>query len=349
MTTGTPETCERVLVKAPFQFRRESVPLPNPRDADYLVRVDVCGLCRSDLHAAADWAHDWQEVGHEFGGTIVAAQRHDGRFAVGDRVAVRNAADCGQCQACRAGASRSCERLIVNMQGFRDYALCHERSLVDASGLDDDMLSLVEPTNVALDLLHAAHVDHTQRVTVLGSGTLGLLTAYVARHVWGVSDIAMVGRSASSPLAEAFGVSAYVAFEEVDGKRQPGGQPGRPRLRHADRVLVTTPPSTLASALKVCRHGGSVVTVGLDDFERCNVSLDISQLIFRQQTLTGLCAAPNAHFKESVSVLRQHGNVLRQLIGRRTSRSGLEGALQAWSTRPHYEGKTIIVRGEAAQ
>lgn len=337
MTFGTPETCERLLVKAPFEFRRERAPLPDSWNADYLVRVDVCGLCRSDLHAAANWAHDWQEVGHEFGGTIVATKRAGGRFAVGDRVAVRNAADCGQCPACLAGASRSCQRLIVNMQGFRDYALCHERSLVDASGLDDDTLSLVEPANVALDLLHAANVEPKHRVAILGSGTLGLLTTYFATHVWGAAEAVMFGRTPSSPLAEAFGASAYRSFDQAEAPRY-----------HADRVLVTTPPSTLDSALKVCRHGGWVVTVGLDDMERCTVALDVSRLIFGQQTLKGVCAAPNAHFEQAVTLLRLHGHVLRQLIGRRTPRTGLEGALRAWQGRAHYEGKTIIVRGEDA-
>lgn len=340
MPIGAPETCERVLVKAPFQFRRERVPLPDEWDADYLVRVDVCGLCRSDLHAAENWAHDWQEVGHEFGGTIVAARRQDGRFAVGTRVAVRNASTCGQCSACLAGAPRGCSRLVVNMQGFRDYALCDERSLVAASGLDDDTLALVEPTNVALDLLHAADLHPTHRVIVLGSGTLGLLTAYLARHAWGAFEVVMVGRAASSPLAAAFGVSAYLSFEEAD----------RPRSVHpAERVLVTTPPSTLESALKFCRHGGSVLTVGLDDTERCSISLDISRLIFGQHTLKGVCAAPNAHFDQAVGLLRQHGDVLRPVIGRRIPRPGLEGALQAWHTRPHYEGKTVIVGGEGAR
>jgi L-iditol 2-dehydrogenase len=334
MTFGTPETCERLLVKAPFEFRRERVPLPDSWNADYLVRVDVCGLCRSDLHAAADWARDWQEVGHEFGGTIVAARRPDGLFSVGDRVAVRNAADCGECAACLAGNSRSCQRLIVNMQGFRDYALCHERSLVDASGLDDDLLSLVEPTNVALDLLHAANIDSTHRLAVLGSGTLGLLTAYLARHVWAVTEIVMVGRTPASPLAETFGASAYRSFEQMETPRY-----------HADRVLVTTPPSTMDAALRLCRHGGWIVTVGLDDTDRCTIAVDISQLIFGQQTLRGLCAAPNAHFVQAVSALRQHGRVLRQLIGRRTPRTGLEGALRGWQDRAHFEGKTIILRG----
>ena len=340
MTTATPETCERLLVKAPFQFRRDRVPMPDPSAADYLVRVDVCGLCRSDLHAATDWAHDWQEVGHEFGGSIVAARRPGGRFAVGDRVAVRNAAACGQCGPCLAGASRACVRLVVNMQGFRDYAMCDERSLVDASGLDDDALALVEPTNVALDLLHAADLHHRHRVVVLGSGTLGLLTAYLARHVWGNAEIVMVGRAATSPLALAFGASAYLSLDEA----------ARPRSVHpAERVLVTTPPSTLDSALRLCRHGGTVVTVGLDDFERCRIAVDISRLIFGQHTLKGVCAAPNAHFEQAVDLLRQHGDVLRQLIGRRMPRVDLEAALHEWRSRPHYEGKTIILGGERSR
>lgn len=339
MTTVTPETGERLLVKAPFQFRRERVPLPDPSAADYLVRVDVCGLCRSDLHAAEDWARDWQEVGHEFGGTIVAASRRDGRFAVGGRVAVRNASACGRCDACRAGTPRACTRLVVNMQGFRDYALCDERSLVDASGLDDDALALVEPTNVALDLLHAADLQPQHRVVVLGSGTLGLLTAYVARHVWGSEEVVIVGRAAASPLARTFGASAYLTLEEAV----------RPRSVHpAERVLVTTPPSTLDTALRLCRRGGSVVTVGLDEIERCRIPVDISTLIFGQYTLKGVCAAPNAYFEQAVDLLRRHGAVLRQLIGRRTPRAGLEGALHDWRSRSHYEGKTIILGGEGA-
>jgi hypothetical protein len=86
--------------------------------------------------------------------------------------------------------------------------------------------------------------------------------------------------------------------------------------------------------------------VGLDDFERCRIELDVSRLIFRQQTLTGVCAAPNAHFPQAIELLRAHGEVLRQLIGRRTPRGDLAGALRAWHDRAHYDGKTIIGGGE---
>lgn len=337
MSIGTPGTCEKLLVRAPFQFRRERGPLPDPGASGYLVRVDVCGLCRSDLHAAASWAGDWQEVGHEFGGTVLAAPAA-ARFAPGDRVAVRNASPCGQCPSCQAGVARACARLVVNMQGFRDVAVCDARSLVDASGLDDDALALVEPTNVALDLLHAAGLERTHRVTVVGAGTLGLLTAYLARHVWGVPQVTLVGRRPCSPLAASLGLTDYV-------QAVPCGDlsPGRRAAHTADRVLVTTPPSTLEDALAFCRPGGWVLTVGLDDTERCRITLDIGRLIFGQHTLKGVCAAPNAHFEQAIEVLRLHGPHLRAIIGRRVPRAALESALQDWHTRVQYEGKTIVV------
>lgn len=345
MTIAQPETCEHLLVKAPFQFRRERMPVPAPGANGYLVRVDVCGVCRSDLHAASSWAVDWQELGHEFGGTVVAAPPIGGRFAAGDRVAVRNASPCGQCPACVAERPRACERLVVNMQGFRDYAVCDERSLVDASGLDDDALSLVEPTNVALDLLHASQIEPAHRVTVMGSGTLGLLTAFVAKHVWGVADPLIVGRAQSSPLTQALGVGTYLSFEQTGRSRGPRDA----RFRHADRLLVTTPPSTLSEGLPLCRPGAWLVTVGLDDTERCTIALDISRLIFGQHTLKGVCAAPNAHFDQAVSFLRTHGPALRPLIGRRVHRTALEGVFSSWHERSRYEGKTIVLNGKAVQ
>jgi threonine dehydrogenase-like Zn-dependent dehydrogenase len=332
-STDTPEACQRLLIRAPFQFRRESVPL-GPARADYVVRVDVCGLCRSDLHGAASWATDWCELGHEFGGTIVAVRRRRARFAAGDRVAVRNAASCGQCHRCLDGAPRACEQLVVNMQGFRDYALCDERSLVAAGGLDDDALALVEPTNVVLDLLHTADLERAHRVTVIGAGTLGLLAAYFVREVAEVADLVLVGRHADSPLAAALGL-CYVS---TDGP-----------VRPADRVLVTAPPSALAHAMTLCRPGGGVLTVGLDDAERCRTEIDAMRLIFGQQTLRGVCAAPNAHFEEAVDLLRRHGATLRMLIARRTSRCDLESVLREWHARPRYEGKTIVLGSLSVQ
>jgi threonine dehydrogenase-like Zn-dependent dehydrogenase len=67
------------------------------------------------------------------------------------------------------------------------------------------------------------------------------------------------------------------------------------------------------------------------------------RLIFGQQTLRGVCAAPNAHFEEAIDLLRRHGATLRTLIATRTSRFNLESVLREWHTRPRHEGKTIVL------
>ena len=161
------ETYRRYQVKAHMQFRCEELPIPAAPEKDYLVRVDVCGLCRSDLHFATSWAEHWDDLGHEFGGTVVARNDERGRFKPGDRVAVRNAAACMKCPPCLAGHLRSCRGLVVNKMGFSQYADCDERSLVSAAGLSDTLLAIVEPTNVVLDLIYSAEIEEGDRVAVI--------------------------------------------------------------------------------------------------------------------------------------------------------------------------------------
>ena len=242
----------------------------------------------------------------------------------------RNAAVCGECERCRSRDRRGCSRLVVNTQGFRSVAMCDERSLVRADGLDDEALALVEPTNVALDLLHAAAIPRGERVAILGSGTLGLLSAFLLRDVWGVRDVVVVGRRQHSPLATAIGLTRYAssessAVDNVVRTQLAGGAPGW--------VLVTTPPSTLGLALELCRPRGYVLTVGLDNGPACVAPIDARRLIFKQLTLRGVCAAPNLYFEQAVAVLRTHGAVLRRLVTHHAEYDDLETTLRAWDRR----------------
>src|SRR5690349_11724075 len=82
-------------------------PDPTPADGEILVRVSVCGVCRTDLHLAeGDLApHRHATVpGHEIVGVVEAAGASATRFRVGDRVGIawlRHT--CGLCRFCVAG------------------------------------------------------------------------------------------------------------------------------------------------------------------------------------------------------------------------------------------------------
>ncbi len=343
-----PKTYDRYRVKAGLQFRRQTEALPETLDKDYLVRVDVCGLCRSDLYCATSWAHDWQDIGHEFGGTIVAAKNSGGRFEVGDRVAVRNASACLECPSCVAGDLRGCQRLVVNMQGFSQYAQCDRRSLVAAYDLSDDLLGLVEPTNVVLDLLFSAELAPDDRVLIFGSGTLGLIAAYLASHYFKSAKVLLAGRQPAPALASKLGIHDYVTFDDLR-RREPvrqffGGWP--------DRILATTPPQTLPLALDVCAPGGRILTLGLDNEDAYAAGIDIQKLIFRRAQLQGVFAVPNLYFENAVEILRSTASPLGQLVTRRVAFEDLEEAFKQWNDRGHFDGKTLLVnrsRSGAAQ
>ncbi|WP_406289286.1 zinc-dependent alcohol dehydrogenase family protein [Embleya sp. NBC_00896] len=83
-----------------------------PGPGEILVRVEACGVCRTDLHLAeGDLApHRANAVpGHEVVGEVEIAGSGSTRFAPGDRVGIawlRHT--CGQCRHCRAGAENLC-------------------------------------------------------------------------------------------------------------------------------------------------------------------------------------------------------------------------------------------------
>lgn len=329
---------EKLCMKAPMQFRREVVALNLPGAKDYLVRVDACGLCRSDLHSATSWAHDWADEGHEFGGTIVAVRSDNARFKIGDRVAVKNAGACLECESCCAGNLRDCTRLVVNKQGYSQFAECDERSLVLSGSLSNDLLALVEPTNVVLDLLHTANVQDAKRILILGSGTLGILAAYLSTTHFGKQRVLISGRQESSPVAAAVGISSYLPFDQLNAanlKKTLGGAP--------DCVLVTSPPLTLSQALEVCGKGGTIATIGLDREDALMASINVMTLVFKRARLLGVFSVPNLYFDEAVDVLIRYGSPLAALITDRVSFHDLEDTFAHWNSCTHFDGKRIVL------
>ena len=91
------------------------VPDPDPDRDGVVVRVEACGVCRSDWHAwkgHGEWADDrvprGQILGHEPAGEVVAVGEAVERFAPGDRVVVPFSLGDGTCEYCRQGYGNVC-------------------------------------------------------------------------------------------------------------------------------------------------------------------------------------------------------------------------------------------------
>ncbi len=82
------------------------LPTPQPAQGEVLIRVEVCGVCRTDLHVAeGDLPAQRSPVipGHEIVGSVIRRGANVQHLREGDRVGVAWLyAACTQCAYCRA-------------------------------------------------------------------------------------------------------------------------------------------------------------------------------------------------------------------------------------------------------
>lgn len=98
------------MAGAPLRLVERSRPTPGP--GEVLVRVEACGVCRTDLHLAeGDLAPRRTGVvpGHQVVGTVLENGPRTRRFTGGDRVGLAwLRGTCGECRWCRSGRENLC-------------------------------------------------------------------------------------------------------------------------------------------------------------------------------------------------------------------------------------------------
>ena len=75
--------------------------------------VEACGICGTDLTAAAN-AADWKPFGHEIAGVVDAVGPAVSNVAVGERVALQSSSYCGTCERCRNGRVDLCRGAVAS-------------------------------------------------------------------------------------------------------------------------------------------------------------------------------------------------------------------------------------------
>lgn len=165
------------------------VELPPPSGPGVRVRVRAAGICGSDLHALAVGMVSGNTLGHEIAGVTDD----------GTPVAVEPIAPCGACEPCARGDYNLCLRSIGMLYGggldggMADELRVEARALVRLpAGVVLADASLVEPLAVVGYALRRAGLRATQRVVVIGGGTIGLCAVAAARATG--AEVALVAR-----------------------------------------------------------------------------------------------------------------------------------------------------------
>lgn len=201
--------------------RFEEIPTPQPGPGEALIRVQMTGVCGSDVpRVLSDGAHFYPLVlGHETAGEVVATGRDTDAAWVGRRAAVAPLLPCHQCVQCQAGNYAQCPHYSfigsrVN-GGLAEYLVAPVANLtMVADHVSFREAAFFEPSTVALHGLRQARYHEGEDVVVLGAGTIGLFTAQWAR-ILGARRVAVVDINPAR-LAMASAIGADAVFNSQD-------------------------------------------------------------------------------------------------------------------------------------
>jgi alcohol dehydrogenase, propanol-preferring len=236
------------------------VMLPPPAPQEILIRVEACGVCRTDLHVIDNELPDVRcpvTPGHEIVGVVAACGQDVTRFRPGDRVGVPWLGyTCGGCEHCRAGM----ENLCVNARftGYTRDGGYAQQVLADAR------YCLPLPPGVAAaalaPLLCAGLIGYRAYRKAGEGANLGLYGFGAAAHL-----LAQVARH------EGRRVFAFTRSGDQEGQRFArelgavwAGSSTQPPPLPLDAAILFAPVGALIpAALSAVRPGGRVVCAGI--------------------------------------------------------------------------------------
>jgi 2-desacetyl-2-hydroxyethyl bacteriochlorophyllide A dehydrogenase len=316
--------------EGPGRFATGSVPVPAPERGEALLRVRRVGICGTDLHIfQGHLDHRVPRggvIGHETFAEVVEAPAGGG-FHAGDRVVVEPVVFCGECRACRMGASYLCYRLKIRgvelPGGMQEYwPVPTDRLLKVPDTLGDDEAAVIEPLAVATHDVTRAGVKRGDRVLVFGGGPIGTLIGLVCRH-----------RGAEVVVAEInefrLGLLGTLGLQTLG--------PGRDPVKFVNdwtegvgvdvAFEVTGNPAAVRAVTDVVRGWGTVSIVAIHSEP---MAVNLYQVFARELTMHGSRLYTRAAWEEAIRLAASGAVPLAPLVSKKIPLEALtEGMREA--------------------
>ena len=278
------------VITGPGRAEVRDIDPPEPGPGQVVVDIERAGVCGTDVefftghmvYLRTGEASYPVRIGHEWCGRVTRAGDEASASWLGQRVTGDTMLGCGHCARCRTGRQHLCaDRFEIGIRGGWPGALA-EQLLVPASSLlplpgaiGATTGALVEPGGNALRVVQAARVGQGQRVLVMGPGTIGLLSALIARSRG--ADVHLLGQDERSlRFARSLGFGQAWTRD-----RLPGGL--------FDAIIdASTGRELPALATELIEPGGRIGFIGLSAEPSL---LDTRTLVLKDVTATGVLSA----------------------------------------------------------
>ncbi len=227
------------------------IPVPEAAADEILVRVRVCGVCRTDLHVVeGDLAMRKRPIvpGHQVVGVVARPGLGARRFSTGQRVGIAWLhRTCGACASCVENRENLCDAAQFTGWsadgGFAEYALVPEAFAypIPDSYSDEQAAPLLCAGIIGYRALRASAIQPGQRLGFYGFGASAHMAIQVAKF-WGCEVFVCTRTEAHRAWARKLGASwTGDSFEPPPKKLQgavvfaPAGEVVPPALEALDK------------------------------------------------------------------------------------------------------------------
>ncbi|MBF6025456.1 alcohol dehydrogenase AdhP [Lysobacter niastensis] len=286
----------------------EEVPVPRPGPGDVLVKIEACGVCHTDLHAAeGDWPVKPSPPfipGHEGVGHVVAVGTNVSHVKEGDRVGIPWLySACGFCEHCLGGWETLCEQqrntgYSVN-GGFAQYVLANA-GYVGHLPKDIGFVEIAPVLCAGVTVYKGLKMTDTRPgdwVVISGIGGLGHMAVQYAKAM-GLNVAAVDVDDDKLDLARRLGATVTVNALNTDPaqflKQEIGGAHGA--------LVTAVSPKAFEQALGMLRRRGTMSLVGLPPG---SFPLDIFGMVLNGITVRGSIVGTRLDLQESLEFAAQ--------------------------------------------
>ena len=361
-----------LLDKPNGKFVVGQYPLPDPKSGEVLMKIEMCGICGTDIHtwhapAEAVFGLEYPiSLGHEISGIIeslgegVTTDSVGTPVKVGDRIGVIPAIHCGKCYFCRIaktpekctdwktyGTWPKADQPPHFTGGYGDYLYIHDpSSFFIKSTTTAERTAFLEPMAVVVHSMLHAQIKLGDTVVVQGSGPIGLLTTACAKLA-GASVVIATGRSnrARVDLAREMGADHIILAADMPSEEDRKNYVFGKSLNNVGADVVINTVGT-TEAFKECfnfvRDSGTLVEVGnfVDsgtfDFNPCK------HLCERGIKIIGSFDNEAEHFVRSMPLIADERIPLEKLISHRVPVEDVEEVLATIEKGAQLDGKEIV-------
>jgi propanol-preferring alcohol dehydrogenase len=278
MLTGPAPVAQRPLALT-------DLPIPEPGPGEIRIRVEVCGVCRTDLHVTEGDLPPRRErivPGHEVVGVVDMSGPGAEMFPAGARVGVAwlNRA-CGVCPYCRRGDENLCDAPLFTGYdvngGYAEYTVAPEDFVYPIpEGVDSrEAAPFLCAGIIGYRALRRSEIEPGKPLGLYGFGASAHVVIQIARH-WGCPVYVCTRGESHQELARSMG-ALWV-----------GPSDAKPPVKLRSGILFAPVGDLVPVALEALDKGGTLALAGI--YMTPIPEMDYGRYLFLEHNLRSVTA-----------------------------------------------------------